>query len=59
MDTRAASSRAWRFLSFKPVAKWSAIAAAVSTGLLYVLLLLILGLFVDVLVSRGQVSDPR
>jgi ATP-binding cassette subfamily B protein len=57
MNTRGAFSRAWRFLNFKPVAKWSAIAAAVSTGLLYVLLLLILGLFVDLLVSRGQLSE--
>jgi ATP-binding cassette subfamily B protein len=54
MKPRAAFSRAWRFLSFKPIAKWTALAAAVGTGVLYVVLLLVLGLFADLLVTRGQ-----
>ncbi len=57
MKPRSAFSRAWRFLSFKPLAKWSAIAAAVGSGVLYVVLLLVLGLFADLLVTRGQVPS--
>jgi ATP-binding cassette subfamily B protein len=53
----AAFARAWRFLSYRPLAKWLALSAAVATGLLYVLLLLVLGLFVDLLVSRGRIAE--
>lgn len=55
MEPHAAFSRAWRYLNFRPAAKWTAVCAAVGTGLLYVVLLLVLGLFADLLVSRGQV----
>jgi ATP-binding cassette subfamily B protein len=59
MDTRAAFARARKFLNYSLVAKWSALAAAVGTGVLYVLLLVVLGLFADLLVNRGQVPAYR
>lgn len=56
---REAFSRAWRFLNYKPVAKWLALLAAVSTGILYILLLILLGLFADLLVNRGHIPGYR
>jgi ATP-binding cassette subfamily B protein len=52
---REAFIRAWRFLSYQPVAKWTAMTAAVITGILYVALLVVLCLFTDLLVNRGQI----
>lgn len=54
---REAFSRAWRFLGYKPVAKWSAVTAAVLTGILYVGLLVVLALFADLLVNRGKIPS--
>jgi len=51
---REAFARAWRFLSYDPVAKWSSLLAAFCTGILYVALLLVLGLFAELAVSRGH-----
>ena len=55
MPQRTPFSRAWSFLNFKPVAKWSALVAAVGTGILYVGLLFVLFLFADLVVSQGHV----
>src|SRR5262245_57721285 len=52
-------SRAWRFLNYRPVAKWTALAAAVVTGLLYIAFLFVLGLFADLMVTRGQIPAFR
>ncbi len=54
---RQAFARAWRFLGYSPVAKWAALAAAIGTAILFVLLLLLLGLFTDLMVHRGHI--PR
>jgi ABC-type multidrug transport system fused ATPase/permease subunit len=54
---REAFARARKFLDYSPVAKWSALAAAVGTGVLYVALLVILGLFADLMVNRGQIPS--
>jgi ATP-binding cassette subfamily B protein len=56
---REAFARARRFLDYSPVAKWSALVAAVGTGVLYVALLGVLGLFVDLVVSRGVIPSFR
>src|SRR5262249_20188150 len=53
MDSTA-FARARRFLSYNAVAKWSAHLAAAGTGVLYVLLLVFLGLFADLIVNRGR-----
>src|SRR5271166_4570528 len=55
MEPQVAFARAWKFLNFKPVAKWTALVAAVGTAVLYILLLLVLGLFADLIAHRGQV----
>jgi ATP-binding cassette subfamily B protein len=59
MDNRAAFARARRFLNYHLVAKWSALTAAVGTGVLYVGLLIVLGLFADLMVNRGRVPAYR
>jgi ATP-binding cassette subfamily B protein len=56
---RKAFNRAWRFLNYKPAAKWTALAAAVFTGVIYVGLLFTLGLFADLIVNRGHIPIFR
>src|SRR5262245_4017093 len=55
MEPRAAFARARTFLNYHPVAKWAALVAGVGTGVLYVALLMLLGLFLDLTVSRGDI----
>src|SRR5262245_35038820 len=52
---RRAFARAWSYLNYNAAAKWTALVAAVAAGVLYVLLLLILWLFGDLMVHRGQI----
>jgi ATP-binding cassette subfamily B protein len=54
METRAAFSRAWGFLNFKPAAKWLALIAGVLSSLLHVAMLLLFGLFMHLLVHHGM-----
>lgn len=54
---REAFARAWRFLNYRPAAKWAAQVAAVSSAVLYVALLAVLGLFADLVVNRGQIPS--
>src|SRR5215472_13005246 len=56
---REAFARAWKFLRFKPVAKATAFVTAVTSGILYVLLLIVLGLFADLMVNRGKIPAYR
>jgi ATP-binding cassette subfamily B protein len=56
---REAFARARRFLDYSPLAKWSALVAAVGTGVLYVALLVVLALFVDLVASRGEIPSFR
>ncbi|HYV38612.1 MAG TPA: ABC transporter ATP-binding protein [Gemmataceae bacterium] len=55
MDKRAAFARARSFLNYHRVAKWSALVAGVGTAVFYILLLMVLGLFADLMVSRGEI----
>lgn len=55
MKNRSAFARAWSFLDFKPVAKWTALTAAVGTGLVAIALLVVLALFADLMVHRGHI----
>jgi ATP-binding cassette subfamily B protein len=52
---REAFARARRFLNYSAVAKWLALTTAVATGVLYVAILVVLGLFADLIVSRGEI----
>ncbi|HMF11842.1 MAG TPA: ABC transporter transmembrane domain-containing protein, partial [Gemmataceae bacterium] len=52
---RRAFARAWSYLNYHAVAKWTALFAAVAAGVLYVLLLIVLWLFGDLMVHRGQI----
>jgi ATP-binding cassette subfamily B protein len=51
----AAFARALRFLHYVPVAKWLCIACGAATAVLYVGLLLVLALFADLVVNRGEI----
>lgn len=52
---RRAFARAKGYLSYHAGAKWSALLAALGTGLLFVVLLLVLWLFGDLMVHRGLI----
>src|SRR5262249_13575752 len=52
----AAFIRARKFLNYNPLAKWLALIGAVGTGVFFVLLLLVLALFADLMVERGEIS---
>jgi ATP-binding cassette subfamily B protein len=52
---REAFARARRFLNYSPVAKWLALGAGVASGVLYVALLVVLALYADLIVSRGEI----
>ena len=56
---RTAFARAWKFLGYRPGAKWTAILAAVAAGVLYVAFLFVFGLFADLMVTRGNVPAHR
>jgi ATP-binding cassette subfamily B protein len=51
---RRAFAKACAYLNYNAVAKWTAHAAAVGTGVVYVALLIILWLFTDLMTYRGQ-----
>jgi ATP-binding cassette subfamily B protein len=54
-NERAAFAKAFAYLNYHPTAKWSAFAAAVGTGILYVALLGVLWLFADLIVHQGRI----
>jgi ATP-binding cassette subfamily B protein len=57
MDRQAepsAFAKACAYLNYKKGAKWTALAAASGTGVVYVALLVVLWLFTDLLVYRGR-----
>jgi ATP-binding cassette subfamily B protein len=56
---REAFARARRFLNYTPAAKWAALVSAVATGIFYVALLIVFGLFVDLIVSQGAIPTFR
>src|SRR5579862_9240044 len=59
MDQSAAFARARGFLNYHRVAKWSALAAAIGTAVFYVVLLMLLGLYADLIVNRGEIPSFR
>ena len=60
MDQRAAFARAQGvFLNYHAAAKWASLAASVGTAVLYVFLLMLLGLFANLMVHRGEIPSYR
>src|SRR5437773_1619362 len=53
----SAFARCQAFLNYHPLAKWFSIVSSVSTALLYVALILLLGLFIDLTVERGEIPS--
>jgi ATP-binding cassette subfamily B protein len=56
---RKAFARARQYFRYSPAATWLAHVAAVGSGALYVCLLVILGLFADLVVFRGEIPSLR
>jgi ATP-binding cassette subfamily B protein len=56
---RKAFNRAASYLNYNAAAKWFAYLAAIGTGVLYIGLLVLLWLFADLMVYRGQISFYR
>jgi len=56
---RSAFARAASYLSYQAVSRWTAYVAAVGSALMLVVLLVLLALFADVIVHRGQLPDFR
>ncbi|MCS7047215.1 MAG: ABC transporter ATP-binding protein/permease, partial [Gemmataceae bacterium] len=54
---RQAFARAVGFLNYFPVAKWSALTAAVAAEVLFGALLALLGLFIDLAVEQGELPS--
>ena len=54
METNA-FARARNFLNYAATAKWTALLASAASGVVYVLLIGMLALFIDLLVSQGQI----
>ena len=48
-----------RVLNYLPEAKWLALVSSVVSGLLYVVLLVILALFVELMVNQGSIPMFR
>ena len=51
----ASFNRATFFLNYSPVAKWLSMISGVGTAILYVVLLIVLALFADLLVNQGAI----
>ena len=56
MDTKA-FSRAWDLLKYVRRHKWCVYACSLLSGLLHACLVILLGLFVDLLVNRGRIPN--
>src|SRR5258707_12868647 len=54
---RQAFARARTYLNYHAVAKWSALLAAVGTGVLSVALLIVLWLFAELIVHHGRIPE--
>jgi ABC-type multidrug transport system fused ATPase/permease subunit len=54
---RSAFSRAWEYVGYSPAAKWTAMIASAATGFVYVAMLVVLFLFADLIISRGQFPE--
>ena len=52
-----AFARARQFLNYYPLAKWSAIVGSLLTAVAFFVLLLLLGLFADLIVNRGEIPS--
>ena len=54
---RTAFVRARQFLDYHPLAKWSAIVSSLLTAVAFFALLVLLALFADLIVNRGEVPS--
>jgi ATP-binding cassette subfamily B protein len=54
---RSSFQRAWEYLSYTAFYKWLAIVSAAAVGLSFPLLVVLLGMFADLAISRGHVPS--
>ena len=52
-----AFARCQRFLNYHPLAKWFSIISSVSTAILYVGLIILLGFFIELMVDHGEIPS--
>jgi ABC-type multidrug transport system fused ATPase/permease subunit len=50
-------AKACAYLSYRPLSKWTAYIAGILSGLVYIGLLAVLGLFADLMVERGKLPN--
>lgn len=50
-------ARCQQFLDYHPVAKWFSILCSIGTAVLYLVLVVLLGFFIDLMVERGQIPS--
>ena len=62
---RSAFSRAWDYVGYAPTSKWLAVFGAAASGASFVLLIILLALFTDLMIDHGQIptygdlSEPQ
>ncbi len=52
-----AFARCQKFLSYHPLAQWLSILSSVGSAFFYLVLILLLGLFIDLMVERGEIPS--
>ena len=55
--TDSAFARCQKFLTYHPIAEWVSIFSSLVSAVLYVALIILLGLFIDLLVERGDIPS--
>jgi ATP-binding cassette subfamily B protein len=53
----SAFARCQKFLNYHPLAKWFSILSSIGTAVLYLGLIVVLGLFIDLMVERGKIPS--
>jgi ATP-binding cassette subfamily B protein len=57
MAAQNAFARCQRFLNYHPFAKWLSIVSSVCTAVLYAVLIVLLGFFIDLMVKHGEIPS--
>ncbi|MBI1831234.1 MAG: ABC transporter ATP-binding protein, partial [Planctomycetes bacterium] len=53
----SAFARCQKFLTYHPAAEWTSVVSSIASALLYVALIVLLGLFIDLIVERGEIPS--
>src|SRR5205823_2880072 len=53
----SAFARCQKFLGYHPAAQWLSIVSSILSAIIYVSLIVLLGLFIDLMVERGEIPS--